>query len=94
VADGRERLPAEHVAGRDAHVLLGHRRELAPERVERLTVEAARGTFEPRRVDEMRRPDLGDPDGQPRVTANERAGRPRVVEMDMREHQVADVLDA
>ncbi|MEA2425816.1 MAG: hypothetical protein QOH13_2226, partial [Thermoleophilaceae bacterium] len=93
-ADGRECLPAEHVAGRDAHVLLGHRRELPPEWVERLTVEPPRGALEPRRVDEMRRADLGDPDCQAGVAAHDRAGGAGVIEMDVREEQVADVLEA
>ena len=47
----RERVPAEDVAVGDAHVLLRHRRELAPERVEHLAVEPARRALEPRRVD-------------------------------------------
>ena len=61
VARRRERLPAEHVAVGDADVLLGHRRELAPERVEQVAVEAPRRALEPRRVDEVRRADLARP---------------------------------
>ena len=38
----------------------GHRRELAPEHVERVAVEPARARLEPARVDDVRRADLGD----------------------------------
>src|SRR5262249_17154014 len=59
VAGRRERLPAEQVALGEAHVLAGHRRELAPELVERRAVEPARRAFEAARVDEVRGADLG-----------------------------------
>ena len=96
VADRRERLPAEDVAGSDAHVLLGHRQQLTPERVEHVAVEPSCGPLEPRGVDEVGSADLGDPDRQLRMQPNERAGRPGVVEVDVREQQVPQLgqLDA
>ena len=65
VARRREAVEAEHAVADDADVLLGHRRELAPELVEVLAVESARALLEPRRVDEVGRADLRDVDGQP-----------------------------
>src|SRR4051794_29691653 len=94
VTDRREALPAEHVAGCDAHVLLGNGCELAPQRVERLAVEPPRRAFEPRRVDEVRGTYLGDPDRKPWVAPHERLRGARVIEVNVREQQVADVLDA
>ena len=43
------------------------------------------------RVDDVRRADLGDVHAQPGVLADERAGGAGVVEVDVREQQVADV---
>ena len=91
VARGREHLPAEGLALGERDVRLGHRRELAPERVEPLAVEPPRRGLEPRRVDEVRRADRRDPDLQLRVLAHDRARGARMVEMDVREQQVADV---
>jgi pimeloyl-ACP methyl ester carboxylesterase len=93
VPNRREAFPPEHVALSDAHVLRGHGGELTPEHVERLAVEPTRGALEARRVDEVRRADLRDPDGQPGMAADERPGGARVVEVDVRQEQVADVLD-
>ena len=39
----------------------------------------------------MRKPDFGDPDGQVRLLPDERAGGAGVIEVDVREQQVADV---
>ncbi len=88
---GRKRLPAEHVPRGDADVPFGHRRELAPERVEETAVEPSCRALEPGRVDEMRRPDRRDPDRELRVLAHDRPGRTGMVEMDVGEEQVADV---
>ena len=57
-------------------VRLGHRHELLPEAVEVVAVEPPRRGLEPRRVDEVRRADLGHPDGQLRDAAA-RSTRPR-----------------
>src|SRR4051812_22392156 len=86
-----EALPAEHLAGRDPHVRLGHGGELTPERVEQVAVETACGLLQPRRVDEVRRTDLRHPHGKARVAADERARRAGMVEVDVREQQVPDV---
>ena len=56
----REALETEDAVADDVDVRLGHRRELAPELVERVAVEAPRAGVELRRVDEVRRADLGD----------------------------------
>ena len=73
VARGREALEPEQLGTNDVDVLLRHRCELAPERVELVAVEPARAALQPRRVDEMRRSDLGDVDLQPRVLSDERS---------------------
>src|SRR3954470_9347639 len=86
-----EALPAEHVVRRDAHVRLGNRCELTPQRVEQLAIEPPRGALEPRRVDEMRSADLGHPDREAGMPPDERARGARVVEVDMRKEQVADI---
>ena len=87
---GEDLEPEEAVAD-GVDVALGDGRELAPERVERRPVEPARARLELRRVDEVRRADLGDVHLQPRALAHERARGSRVVEVDVREEQVADV---
>src|SRR6185437_15232900 len=57
VARRGERLEPEHGAGDHVDVLLRQWHELAPERVERVAVEAARTLLQPGRVDEVRRAD-------------------------------------
>src|SRR5581483_10094518 len=64
--------------------------ELSPEHVEGLAVQAPRGPLEAGRVDEVRRADLGHPHGQLRVAADDGARGAGMVEMDVREKQVAD----
>ena len=56
-----------------------------------VAVEPARRALEPRRVDQVRSADLGDPDRQVGVPPHERAGRAGVVEVDVREQQVPEV---
>ena len=92
VARGGEAFEPEHLGADDADVLLRHRCELAPERVELLAVEPARASLEPLGVDEVRRADLRYVHLQLRVLADEHAGRARVVEVDVREQQVPHVL--
>ena len=89
----RERLPAEDVAVGEPDVCFRHGREFSPERVEEVAVEPPRRALEARGVDEMGSTDLGDPNGQLRVLADERPGRTCMVEMDVREQQVADVVE-
>ena len=91
-----EGLPAEHVSGRDAHVLLGHGPQLPPERVERIAVEAAGRALEARGVDQVRSADFGDPHRQLGVPLHDRAGRACVVEVDVGQQEVAQIgeLDA
>ena len=56
MAGRREALEADDVGTHDVDVLLGHRRQLAPERVERVAVEASRAGVEAARVDEVGAP--------------------------------------
>ena len=91
VARRRKALEADDVGADNVDVLLGHRRELAPELVERVSVEAACAGVELARVDEVRRSDLRHVHLEAGVLAHERARGARVVEVDVREQQVADV---
>jgi hypothetical protein len=91
-----EALEPEGGLADDVDALLRHRRELAPEIVERVPVEAAGAVLQLRGVDEVRGADLRDMDLQRRVLADEDARGAGVVEMDMAEQQMAQVgeLDA
>ncbi len=91
VAGGGEAVEPEHACADDVHVLRRHRRELAPERVERVAVQPARAALEPRRVDEVRRADLGDVHLERGMLAHEHARRAGVVEVDVAQQQVPDV---
>ena len=93
VARRRETREADDVVADDANVRLRHGLELAPELVEGFTVQPPRARLEPGRVDEVRRADLGDVDGQCRMLPDERAGGSRVVEVDVREEQVLHVAE-
>src|SRR2546429_638248 len=77
----------------DVDVRLRHGRELPPEPFERLAVESPRARLELGRVDEVGRADLGDMDLQAGMLADEHTGGAGVVEMDVREQQVADVAE-
>jgi hypothetical protein len=69
------------------------RRQLAPEVVERVAVEASRAALEPGGIDEVRRADFGDVDLQCWVFPDEDAGGARVIEVDVAQEQVADVRE-
>ena len=56
--------------------------------------EPACARLEPRRVDQVRRADRGDVHLDRGVRPDDRAGRARVVEVDVREEDVAEVLEA
>ena len=73
--------------------LLRHRRELSPERVERVAVETPRTCFEPAGIGQVRRADLRDVYLQRGVLAYEDPGRAGMVEMNVGEEQVAKVLE-
>ena len=77
----------------DAYVRLGHGRQLAPELVEGVPVEAARARLESARVDDVRRADPGDVDGERGVLADERPRGACVVEVDVREEEVLHVAE-
>ena len=91
VAGRGEGLEPEHRAVDRVDVLLRDRRELAPERVERVAVEPARALLEPLGLDEVRRADRRDVHLQAGVLADEHARRAGVVEVDVREQEMADV---
>jgi hypothetical protein len=74
------------------HVRLRHRHELAPQAVEVVAVEPPRAALQPFRVDQVRRADLRNVDLEPGVLAHQRARRARVVEVDVRQQQVAHIL--
>ncbi len=87
-----EALEPDHPLPDEADVLLRYRRELAPQRVERVAVQPPGACLEPRRVDEVRGADSGDVHEEVGVLAHEHSGGARVIEMDVREEQVT--LDA
>ena len=87
----REAREADHLGADDVHVLRRHRRELAPEVVERVAVEAPRASLEPLRLDQVRRADLRHVHLERRVLADEHAGRARMVEVDVAQQQMPDV---
>jgi len=89
----RERLEVEDAVADDPHVRLRNGRELAPEPVEVVSVEPAGASLEAIGVDEMRRPDLAHVDEQARVLSDKRPRRARVVEVDVGEHEVAQLPD-
>ena len=75
---------ADHALAHDVDVLRRDRRELAPQLVEGVAVEAARARVELGRVDQVRRSDLRDMDLKPGVLADENSCRSCVIEMDVR----------
>jgi hypothetical protein len=85
VARRGEAVEAEHAVPDRVDVLLRHRRQLAPKRVEGVAVEAPRALLQPGRVDEVRRADRRDVHLQRRVLAHKRPGRAGVVEVDVAE---------
>src|SRR5919201_5002625 len=91
VAGRWEALEPDHLRSGRVDVRLRHRRQLTPELVERVAVEPPGAPLQAGRIDEMWGADLRDVHLQPRVLAHEHAGRARVVEVDVREQQVAQV---
>src|SRR6266516_131085 len=70
VSGRREALEPEDVGPDDSDVLLRNRRELSPERVEGIAVQAPRAGLEPAWIGEMGRSYLGDVDLQRRMLAH------------------------
>ena len=91
VSRSREALETENSVSEGVDVSLGDRSQLSPQRVERCPIQSPRARLELRRVDEVRRADLGDVHLEPRMLAHENARRPGMVQVDVREKQVADV---
>src|SRR5207342_14846 len=75
----------------DMQVPLRDGRQLAPELVEGVAVEAPGASLQPRGIEQVRRADLGDPDLQTGVLADERSRGAGVIEVDVREEQVLDL---
>jgi hypothetical protein len=87
----RPGLQLEHLLSDQLDSVLRDRSQLSPETIEILPVESASASLEPAGIDEVRGPDLADVDLQLLVAAGEKARRARVVEVDVREQQVAKV---
>jgi hypothetical protein len=75
------------------HVALGHRLHVAPQVVVQRAEHPPRARHQAGRVDEVARTPLVHPHRQPRVLPYERARRAGVVEVDVRQEQVAQVGD-
>jgi hypothetical protein len=93
VPRSRPRLEVENLVSDDLYRLFRNRRELAPETVEVVPVEPSGASFEPARIDEVRRADLAHINPQARVSAHQDAGSARMVEVDVRENEMAHVLE-
>ncbi len=91
VAGSGEAVQPEHALPHDVEVLLRNGRQLAPERVERVAVEAPRAPLEPRRVDQVRRADFRHVHLQIGMLTDEHPRGARMVEMNVRQEQVAQV---
>ena len=86
-------MQPDDVALCDPDVRRRHRRELAPQLVERVAVQAPRARFEPGRVDQVRCTHLRHVHDQVGMPADEHAGGAGMVEVDVREQQVTHVLE-
>ena len=93
VAGRRERFQVENARFDRPQARFRNRCELAPEAVEVLAVKPPGAPLETARIEEMRRSDGAHVDLQRRVAANQGSGGAGVVEVDVREHEVAEVLD-
>jgi hypothetical protein len=93
VPRSRPRLEVENPVSDHLYRLFRNRRELAPEAVEVVPVEPSGASLEPTWIDEVRCTDLAHIDPQARVSAHQCAGSARMVEVDVREHEMAQVLE-
>jgi hypothetical protein len=93
MAGGRPGLQIEHAIADDLDGLGSDRGELAPEAVEVVAVESAGTSLEPARVDEVRRPDLAHMHPKSGIAAREDARCASMIEVDVRENEVAKILD-
>jgi hypothetical protein len=93
VARRRPRLEVENAVCDDLDRLFRNRRQLAPETVEVVPVQPPGAALEPARIDEVRRTNLAHVDPEARVPAHEDAGSARMVEVDMREYEMAHVRE-
>ena len=93
VPGSRPRLEAEHLSPDDVNVLLRDGNELAPEPIEVVPVQTARACIEAGRVDEVGRSDLAHVHLEPWIPVDESAGCPGVVQVDVRQHEMAEVFN-
>ena len=93
MARRRQGVQVEDAVADPLHGLGGNRSQLAPQAVEVVTVEPAGAPLEPARVDEMRRPHLAHVYSKLWIAAGDEAGRAGVVEVDVREDEVAELLE-
>ena len=93
MARRRPRFQLEQALADDLHGFRGNRGQLAPETVELVPVEPAGAPLEPAWIEEMRRPDLAHMHSQLRIPAGQDAGRARMVQVDVRQHEVTEILE-
>ena len=89
---GKGHDPELAVAG-DVHVLRRHRDRFSEERVEPVSVDAARACNQPLGIDHVRPADFADVHLDRRVVAHEQPRGAGVVEMDVRDQQVTKLRD-
>src|SRR5439155_22327611 len=88
-----EAFESENAISDDVDVALGDGLELSPERLERVAVQAACAGLETAWVDEVWRADLRHVHLQVRMPPHEGPRRAGVIEMDVREQDVADIAE-
>jgi hypothetical protein len=93
VPGGRPGIEVEDAVADDLDRLLGYGGELAPEDVEVVSVEPAGAALEPAWVNEVRRSDLAHVHAKVRVAASEHACGTRVVEVDVRQHEMTKIAE-
>ncbi len=91
VARRRKAREAENAVAHEVHVAARHRSELAPERVEGVSVEPACAALESLGLDQMRCSDLGDVHLQLGMLAHQHAGGARMIEMNVTQQEMPHV---
>ena len=91
VAWAREAVEVDDARSGNADVLLGNRHERPPQPLELIQEDPPSAAFQPARVDEVRRADLGDVHGQSRVLPHEHPRGARVIEVDVRQKEMAQI---
>jgi hypothetical protein len=94
VAGGGPGLEPERLVADDLHVLGRDRQELAPEPVEIVAVEPPDARFQARRVDQVGCPDVAHVYLKAWILPYEGAGSAGVIQVDVRQQQVAEILES